>query len=382
MQIFITRLKVLLKTKANLFWAFIFPLLLGTFFQISFGGLSYDSPPEIIDLYIASESLDDSLFTNEFLNVLESIEINEDEKLFIINTDFTEISLKEKLNNQTIEGYIIINSNDEAVNYYINQNGINQTIVKSIFDQYLQVYEIIKNNSSDPIKLNQVLIDLNLQLNLIVDEEISTYSAGNSMVIYFYALIAMVCMYSALWGFNIIKDIQADQSDLAFRVSVAPTSKSKLILIYLLSAFIISFSGNMILLLYLKFILGVDLGNMLLVILVVLLGTITGMSFGGFIGTAFKGSPDLKEGVMSGVILLLSAMSGLMNQYVKFLINSTLPILGYINPANLITDALYSLYYYSDLTKYYFNIILLSILSMIMITFIVFKVRREKYDSI
>src|SRR5690554_1277235 len=112
MQIFITRLKVLLKTKANLFWAFIFPLLLGTFFQISFGGLSYDSPPEIIDLYIASESLDDLLFTNEFLNVLESIEINEDEKLFIINTDFTEISLKEKLNNQTIEGYILIDGNN------------------------------------------------------------------------------------------------------------------------------------------------------------------------------------------------------------------------------------------------------------------------------
>ncbi|MCK9492802.1 MAG: ABC transporter permease [Acholeplasmataceae bacterium] len=382
MHIFTTRLKVLLKTKANIFWAFIFPLLLGTFFQISFGGLSYDSPPQVIDLYVASESLDDSLFTNEFLKLLEEIEITENENLFIINISFKEDQLINKLDDKTIEGYILIDGNNEKINYHIYQNGINQTIVKSIFDQYLQYYQIIKANSSDPVKLNQILNDLNLQLNLIIDEQINTYSAGNSMVIYFYALIAMVCMYSALWGFNLIKDIQADQSDLAFRVSVAPTKKSKLILIYLLAAFIISFSGNMILLLYLKFILGVDLGNFLLVILVVLLGTIAGMSFGGFIGVAFKGNPDVKEGIMSGVILLLSAMSGLMNQYVKFFINSKVPILGYINPANLITDALYSLYYYSDLSKYYFNILLLSIFSVIMITIVVLKVRREKYDSI
>jgi len=140
--------------------------------------------------------------------------------------------------------------------------------------------------------------------------------------------------------------------------------------------------GNLLLLVYLKYLLGVDLGQMSLVVLVVVIGIITGMAFGAFFGVAFKGTMQTKENLMSGVVLLLSAMAGLMSVYVKFFITSNLPFLGYINPANLITEALYSLYYYSDLANYYFSVILLSVLTVIMIIFVIFKMRREKYDSI
>lgn len=78
----------------------------------------------------------------------------------------------------------------------------------------------------------------------------------------------------------------------------------------------------MLLLVFLRYVLSVDLGNFLLVSLTVLLGTITGISLGNFVGIVFRGSINKVESAMAGVLVLLSAMAGLMNQYVKHLTTS------------------------------------------------------------
>ncbi len=66
----------------------------------------------------------------------------------------------------------------------------------------------------------------------------------------------------------------------------------------------------------------------------------------------------------------------------KYVIDKNVSILNKINPANMITDGLYSLYYYDTLDRFYFNIISLLIFSAFMI-FISYKgLRRQKYDSI
>ena len=46
---------------------------------------------------------------------------------------------------------------------------------------------------------------------------------------------------------------------------------------------------------------------------------------------------------------------------------ANIPILNILNPANMITDGFYSLYYYDTMSKYYFNIVSLLIFSLIMI---------------
>ena len=47
-------------------------------------------------------------------------------------------------------------------------------------------------------------------------------------LVYFYALLAMACMYSHSWGLRNATDIQADLSDLGARRSVAPVSYTHL----------------------------------------------------------------------------------------------------------------------------------------------------------
>ena len=66
----------------------------------------------------------------------------------------------------------------------------------------------------------------------------------------------------------------------------------------------------------------------------------------------------------------------------KYIIDKNIPIINKLNPANMITDGLYSLYYYETLDRYIFNVISLLIFAFILITVSYISLRRQKYDSI
>ena len=66
----------------------------------------------------------------------------------------------------------------------------------------------------------------------------------------------------------------------------------------------------------------------------------------------------------------------------KYIVDKNIPIVNKINPASMITDGFYSLYYYDTLDRYFFNIASLLIFALIMIAISYFSLRRQKYDSI
>ena len=75
-------------------------------------------------------------------------------------------------------------------------------------------------------------------------------------------------------------------------------------------------------------------------------------------------------------------LSGMMGITMKYVIDKNVPILNKLNPASMITDGFYSLYYYDTLDRFYFNIASLLIFALIMLLISMFSLRRQKYDSI
>jgi ABC-2 type transport system permease protein len=360
-----------------MFWTFVFPLCLGTFFYLGFGNLSNDNILSTVDVYIASESKEEQL-----VNQMKVIYISEDEPLFQVNTEYSQDQLENKLNDNEIIGYIY--TKDGEIIYKIAENGLKQTITKSFLDSYIQVNDLILSvSTSDPSKLPVVLADLSNPGDYLEVAKSGTNPKANNFIIYFYALIAMACMFASYWGMGLVNDIQADVSPLAARVSVTPTHKLKLIVLYALAALTLHFIGNLGLIVYLRFVLNVEFANNIgLIILASFVGTISGITLGAFLSSIIRGSINKKEGMITTISMVLSFLSGLMNVDVKYLVTKNAPILGYLNPANLLTEAFYSLYYYSDLGKYFFNLLLLSILSVIMIIVTFLRIRGNKYDSI
>ena len=66
----------------------------------------------------------------------------------------------------------------------------------------------------------------------------------------------------------------------------------------------------------------------------------------------------------------------------KYVIDKNVPIINKINPAALLTDGFYSLYYYDTLNRYVMDVISLVIISLVLILLSLGSLRRQKYDSI
>ena len=151
----------------------------------------------------------------------------------------------------------------------------------------------------------------------------------------------------------------------------------------MIASYIVEMIGILIIFLYTIFVLKVDYGNNIpLVILLLSLGSLAGLNLGIAIGTLLKANETTKTGILISITMLFSFLSGMMGITMKYVIDTNVPILNLINPAAMITDGFYSLYYYDTLNRFYFNIISLIVFSIIMLAISYQGLRREKYDSI
>ena len=85
---------------------------------------------------------------------------------------------------------------------------------------------------------------------------------------------------------------------------------------------------------------------------------------------------------MIALTMLGCYLSGMMGITMKYIVDKNVPIVNKINPASMITDGFYSLYYYDRLDRYWFNIASLLIFALILVIISFFSLRRQKYDSI
>ncbi|MFA5603372.1 MAG: ABC transporter permease [Bacilli bacterium] len=375
-HIFINRLKILVRNKAAIFWTLVFPIILATLFNLAFSNITSGEFFNTIDLAIVNNEN----FKNEenFKVLIESLSEESEDQLF--NTKYvTEEEAKKLLQDDKISGYIIV---DDKINIVINNNGINQSTIKSVVDNYYQVVSVINNisNSNPDAIRNGVLEKLNedtSNFNDISNENV------DSIVVYFYTLIGMICLYGGTFGVNAVIETEANLSKKGSRVSVSPIHKFKLLLASFLAAIVIHYSEVLILLGYLTFVLKIDLGNQILpVLLLTFVGSLAGTSLGTLIGVSNKKSENMKMSILISITMLFSFLAGMMVLQIKYIIANKIPLLAHINPVNFITDGLYSLYYYNTLDRYFYNVICLLVFTLVMFLISYIFIRRKKYDSI
>ncbi len=377
-HLFTYRLKTLLRTKSIIFWTFAFPLILATFFNLAFSNLASEETFNIIKIGIIQD--DEYKQETNFKQLIESLSNKGDNQVFEVSNYSKEKEAVNSLEDNDIEG--IYQVKDNQIKIIVKQNNLNSTIMKMIVDEYYQKLSLVSNiNIFHPESLTaDILAKLNTNYDFFNDK---SNDKVDSTVIYFYTLIGMTCIYAGFFGIDAIDVAEANQSKKGARLSVSPTNKLKALLSFLLAGFTIQFIENLLLLAYLVFGLGIDFGNQVGYILLVMgVGSVAGITLGTVIGSLLKCSNNTKVGIHIAVSMIFSFLSGMMMIDMKYIIAKHAPIIGNINPVNMITDALYSLYYYDSMNRYYSNIIGLIIFSVVMIVISYLAVRRKKYDSI
>jgi ABC-2 type transport system permease protein len=131
------------------------------------------------------------------------------------------------------------------------------------------------------------------------------------------------------------------------------------------------------------FVIKVNFGDHLFFTLITcIIGSSTGLALGAAVGIWVKKKAETKEAILTLVILGGGFLSGMMIADMKYIIAEKMPLLAYINPVTLISDALYSLYYYDTYNRFALNIIILCIMTALLGVVSYIGLRRKSYASI
>lgn len=367
MNLFIYQLKIQFRDRMKLFWTLLFPVILATFFHLAFSNLLDNEHFEPAKVAIVQTQHNDS-----FQNMIH--ELSQENENQLLEAQYVQLDQAQQLLNQyRIDGYIVI---DEDIELTVNESGIQESIIQAIIDQYNSLSHTMRNI----YEINpQAMID-NLNENYFEERNIQN---TDLTVIYFYTLIGMNCMFASFSSISAATKIEGNLSRQGTRITMSPLSKYKILFSTMLSVFIIHYIKMMILLIYLIYGLGVEFGNQIgYIALLIAIGSFTGIAIGNWISCIFKGSENTKTTIGTALSMLCSFFAGMMIIDIKYLVLEYFPIGAYINPVNLITDALYSLYYYTTYDRYFFNLFCLIMIGILFSLISIIYMRRKQYDSI
>lgn len=368
-----------------------FLLFFGTFFNMAFSNIENSEKLEIIDIAIVeNEAFKKHEIFQEAFKTL-SDEENED-RLF--HTKYvTEEEAKKLLQDKKIVGYMLLE--EEKPKVIFQSSGINETIFKYVVEEITQNGEIVNNlvekeiqaemrKGNDKLNYEKIYKDI---IERIQKEEVNIKNIAKSNLSYtmieFYTLIAMTCLYGGILGLVAINQNLANMSHNGKRVSVAPTKKGKVVFSSVLAGYVAQLIGLAILFIYTIFILKVDYGtNLPLIILLGAVGSLAGLSMGVAIGTLLKTNEGIKTGILISITMLGCFLSGMMGITMKYIIDKNIPIINQINPASMITDGFYALYYYDTFDRYYFDIISLLAFIIIMMLLSYISLRKQKFERL
>lgn len=374
------------RLKTTLFWTLAFPLLLATFMYMAFGNLfEKDEMFKTINVAVVESENDDTL-----MSVLESLDVNHTDSASksddssnsfsgLINMKLMDSSAAKKaLNDKKVTGIIYT----EDASLVVDENSYNATILESILTQYKQQKDVFTNIAkTNPAALDTAIAGLSDTTSEY--KEISL-SSGNQdeYTNYFYAVFAMSCLFASFSAVTATNRLLANTSPLGMRKSLAALSKNILIFSEYISLLIIHFVVELITLVYLT-LLGVDFGNKYpAIILTLFFGCMIGLSIGVIIGAIPKLTEGSKIGISVGIGMVLSVLADLCANGIKDMVEHKLPIANRLNPACLISDCFYSLNVYDSYDRFFRNISIMAVESVILLIIAFVLLRREKYASI
>lgn len=383
--------KVLLKDRALIFWTIFWPLILGTMFYLAFSNIEDAEKLSTINLGVIN---DESYLEDQALTMTLDELSNEDSDNYLFDISYGDLEKqKQLLEDKEIDGYIYFDNNDD-VKIIVKENGINQTIIKYVVDEVFEyerlTTDIINYNvenamsSGNEVDINKIYNDVIEKLNS--NKEYTNNISKNNMdatVIEFYTLIAMTCLFGSIITSSVISNYLANINKRGARITLAPVSRLPLLLGGFLAAFIVQLFSIGIVLFYTNVILGIDYGPRFdLVMLLSFFGCLAGSMLGLATGSMTFKNDNIRQGIVGAITMLGSFFSGMMGITMKYVIDTNAPIINIINPASMITDGFYSLYYYDTFSRFSFDIISLFIFSSILLIMSYFLMRRKKYDSI
>lgn len=370
----------LMRNKANLFWILVFPIVLGCFFKIAFSNITASESFHTIPVAVVEG---DNADATAFHTMIEQLS-GDSEDAMLSATFCDDKKARTLLEKGKVDGIFYTTDTVElAVNSDLSDASINQSILQSLLTQYyLNRDLIVQMLTTNPGNIESLVdsigqsVDTRKEVSL-TRSNIDTYDQ------YFYNLIAMACLYTAMGGINLAINNSANLSSLAARKTIAPAKRAALIGTELLAIILFESLLNMVSFLFIVTVLGIHMTTHLgLALLTILISTTFSITFGMFLGCVGPKSEGGKTGLMFAVVMPLCFLSGLMMGTMRMVVEKYAPFVNRINPAALISDSFYALNNYDTLTRYTGNILTLLLMTALFLIISILVTRRNTYASL
>ena len=374
-HIFAARLRCSLRDRVNFFWASAFPLVLATLFWLALGNISNEAAFSSIPLAVVEDAAYQS---NAPLRSALGAASEGDGALFtLMPADAAQAQAL--LLDGEVKGVLRARGQDLSLSFL--SAGIRQSIIKEFADTYLQMtaayQDIAAVNPFGALKL------ISRDYSPAPVHDAPNSARMDSLANYYFALIAMACMYGGFQGILSVTATMANQSAVAVRNSLAPLRRVTVFSASFLAAALVQFVSVLALYLYISLVIGVDFGPRGgLILLTCALGTVMGVGMGALVAALFKKKEGLMVAVLLGVSMTGSFLAGMMVSDIKYIVHTRAPILSYINPVNLIADAFYALYLYPTLDRFLLNLSLIGAFILVFLGAVSLLMRRPKYASL
>ena len=370
----------LMRNKANLFWILVFPIVLGCFFKIAFSNITASESFHTIPVAVVEGNSADA---TAFHTMIEQLS-GDSEDAMLSATFCNEKKACTLLEKGKVDGIFYTTDTVElAVNSDLSDASINQSILQSLLTQYyLNRDLIVQILTTNPGNIESLVDSIGQSVD--TRKEVSlTRNNTDTYDQYFYNLIAMACLYTAMGGINLAINNSANLSSLAARKTIAPAKRAALIGTELLAIILFESLLNMVSFLFIVTVLGIHMTTHLGgAVLTILLSTPVSISGGLILGRGGPKSEGGKTGLMFAVVMPLCFLSGLMMGTMRMVVEKYAPFVNRINPAALISDSFYALNNYDTLTRYTGNILTLLLMTVLFLIISILVTRRKTYASL
>lgn len=338
------QIKLSIRNKGYMFWAVLFPILLSIFYYTAFGTFLFK---DIEDINLAIE---ENSYLREIFDGVDIINPIEVKDIRNINDDGIDIAV------------------DNDLNIYVKKRGVNETIVKSIVDQIIEMKE-----------LNLPYENYDFSIDYIEDRD----EESNPLMIAFFSLIGMSTFYAAYGGNSLSITSSSELSNIGARKDLSSLNKSIFIFSGFIANIIMNIFSNILLLLFIKYILRIDLfKNIGLSLVLLIFGNVFGAAFGMFVGGFKRGNYMLKESIIRGIMLTLTTFAGMTGPDIKNSLDINFPNVNKLNPIALITDNFYRVNILNNSRELKQGLTIITLYSILLLLTSYFMLRRKKYDSI
>ncbi|MGI6590128.1 MAG: ABC transporter permease [Eggerthellaceae bacterium] len=391
----IITIKTLFRTPAVLIWCLAFPVFLSGMFMMMFSELSSDGTLDPVAVaVVANDSWDGS----DFAEVVDDLNKAGDDRLLKVTKVKSEAAGRALIEDGTVSGMYQVNkkgvpkvtlgADDRASDSTFGS--LHGTILQNVADAFMQNRALVMDIAKkDPMALADTDAVKEAMASQVEIERFSaTRSVPDEMVRYYYAMLAMAALLAGTQAACLsVCAAQPNSSILGVRRSIAGTSHAKQLLGLLLGSWLVAWACTIVAFLFVRFVVGIDFcGREWLCIAALGPATLCATALGAFIGALpVGGGADMRSGILIAVSMFLCMGAGVFGNFSMDLADSLVaacPAEAWLNPARLISDLFYSLYYYDSLDPFASRIVACVAIAVVLFLASTLFFRRQRYEHL